>query len=123
MNKRAYWKKEKEKVSNCRKTWKYADLEKTESITVLLYNAKMRFHLFSFPNFIIGENQKGDTIAVMDRHFEGKLKQGDKITIEPYLWTETEKNIIKPLFTVHKKSKENNLYCSIKKVFYGRIKN
>jgi len=123
MNKKTYWQTEKEKVSTCYNTWKYEDLQKIESITVLLYNAKENRDLYSYPNFIIGKTPKGDTIAVMDKSFEGNLKQGDKITIEPNLWTEAEKEIKKPLLTVHKKSKENKLYCSIKKVFYGRIKN
>lgn len=69
MNKKKYWQAEKEKVSNCYNTWKYEDLQKTQSITVLLYNAKKNLGMYSYPNFIIGESPEGDTIAVMDKNF------------------------------------------------------
>lgn len=122
MNKKAYWETEKEKVSNCYKSWKYEDLQTEQQIKLLLYNPKHSQDIYSYPNFLIGINAKGDTIAIIDKDFEGKLSQGDMITVEPHEWTEAENAIKKPLLTVRKKSSENKLYCSVSIVFYGRIK-
>lgn len=122
INKKAYWKSEKEKVSHCYKSWQFEDLQTTQHVKVLLYNAKHNQDIYSFPNFLIGVNVEGDTIAVMDKNFEGKLQLGDKITVEPHEWTAAEKEIRKPLLTVRKKSSKNKLYCSVCIVHYGRIK-
>lgn len=122
MNKTEYWEAEKEKVYNCHKSWKYQDLQKEQRVKLLLFNLKHRHSMLSYPNFLIGINVEGDTIAIMDNNFDGKLDQGDIITAEPHEWTEAEKEYIKPLLTVHKKSYENKLYCSISIVYYGRIK-
>lgn len=122
INKREYWEAEKEKVYNCYKSWKYEDLQKEQCIKLLLFNPKHRHSMYSYPNFLIGINVEGDTIAIVDNNFDGKLDQGDLITAEPREWTEAEKVNKKPLFTVNKKSYENKLYCSISIVYYGQIK-
>lgn len=122
MNKKTHWQTNKEEVSNCYNSWKYEDLKKTELLTVLLYNAMSNRDIYSYPNFVIGVNKAGDTLAVMDKSFEGEIKIGEQVTIEPFEWTEPEKKIKKPLLTICKKSKENKLYCSVKTVFYGSIK-
>src|SRR5690606_13499264 len=122
MNKKAYREAEKEKVSNCYKSWKYEELQSVQHIKVLLYNTKHSQDIYSYPNLLIDVNTEGDTKELMDKDFKGKLQQGDKITVEPHEWTAAEKEIKKPLFTVRKKSSENKLYCSVSIVFYARIK-
>lgn len=117
------WQAEQKSVSECYKSWKYEDLQTVQHVRVLLYNQKHNQDIYSYPNFLIGINTKGDTIAIMDKDFEGKLREGDMITVEPDEWTNAEKEIKKPLFTVRKKPSENKLYCSVNVIFYGRIKN
>ena len=118
---KSYWNIEKEKVQKCRDEWSYKDLEKEIVIRVLLYNSKKNLDISSFPNFVIGVTNSMDTIAIMDKDFEGTINRGSSITVSPLLWTDIEKEIMKPMFTVYPKSKENDLYCSVKIIYYGNI--
>jgi hypothetical protein len=87
----------------------------------LLFSPKKQFDLSFFPNFIIGLTETNDTIAFLDKNFDKRIVIGSKIRLLPYKWTEVEKEIIKPAFLVHKKLKDNDLYCAVKEVYFGKI--
>ncbi len=118
---RKFWDSEKNKVEECRSKWIHKDLPKEQQITVLLFTPKSNRDIYSYPNFLIGVTEIKDTIAFIDKHFEGEIRVGVRIKLLPFQWSEAEKTINKPIFTVHKKSKENDLYCIVKTVYYGKI--
>ncbi|MEO8146224.1 MAG: hypothetical protein ABI723_01240 [Bacteroidia bacterium] len=90
-------------------------------LKVLLYLEKFHYDVSSFPNFIIGVTMNSDTVGIIDKDFDGIINKNEKITVSPQVWTDTDKEILKPVFWVNKKSKINDLQCSVKRVYYGRI--
>ncbi len=121
MRSKKYWNIEKKKMETCRKEWKYVDLTKKTELKVLLFRKKYNYDRLSFPNFIIGITTDSDTIGIIDKDFDGTIKKNEKITVLPTIWTETEKELIKPVFAVYKNTKDNDLHCSVKIVYYGLI--
>lgn len=109
------------KVKNCRDKWIYKDLKEKNEIKVLLFDEKRQRHLYSFPNFVIGITNANDTIAILDKEFDGLIKINSKITIEPLQWSSEDKEGYLPAFIVYKTIKENDLLCRIKHVYYGKI--
>lgn len=116
-----YWRNETRKIEDCRSKWTYKDLQHEQELTVLLFSPKHHFDLSFFPNFLIGLTETKDTIAFLDKNFDKRVVIGSKIKLLPYKWTEVEKEIIKPAFMAHKKLKDNDLYCSVKEVYFGKI--
>ncbi len=116
-----FWANESKKVESCRNKWVYQDLSEEHELTVLSFSAKSRHSLVSFPNFLIGITETNDTIAFLDKDFEGKLNLNDKIKIIPFKWTDTEKQTLKPLYYIHSKSKDNDLFCVVNTVYYGKV--
>jgi hypothetical protein len=118
---KSFWKEEKTKVETCQNLWAYEDLPESQLITALLFNAKWNHDVSSFPNFLIGVTKNNDTLAIMDKNFEGNIKHGDIVTVVPERWSQVEKDIKKPLFTVNPRSDENDLYCAVRTIYYGKI--
>ena len=112
---------EYDKVKNCRNNWIYEDLKEKKEIKVLLFDEKRCLHNHCFPNFILGVTNANDTIAILDKGFEGLVKINSKITIEPQHWIGEEKEDYLPAFIVSNKTKENDLLCRVKYVYYGKI--
>ena len=80
----------------------------------------------SWPSFTIGTNSVGDTIGVIDYEYSGELKKGKYATFEPSQRKEgvvaaIDSELDEPVFTVNRKRKENELYCSITTIFYGKL--
>ena len=121
MNRKVSRTPEKNKIAKCYESWQYEDLQSGQHLSVLLHNPKLNRGIQSYPNFIIGVNAQGDTIAILDKDYAGKLGYGDQINVSPHKWTDVEKKVKKPLFTLRKKSEENDLYCMVKTVFYGKV--
>jgi hypothetical protein len=117
-----YWDAEKQKIETCRDRWKFIDLAETIELKVLLFNKKSQYDLSVFPNFVIGVTANSDTIGIVDNEFSGIVKQNEKISVSPALWTEEDKQLYFPAFTIYPNSNDNDLHCSIKKIFYGQIK-
>jgi len=116
-----YWDSENKKVEECRSKWIYKNLEKEQEATVLLFSKKFNRGVSSFPNFLIVLTKGNDTIAFLDKDFDDEIKVGSKIHLLPLQWNDDEKSIKKPAFVVQKKSKENDLYCRVKEVYYGKL--
>ncbi len=121
VNRQAYWKTERNKVDSCYVSWQYEDLSVEVQLKVLLFNQKYRHDLHLYPNLIIGVTSNGDTIGIMDRPYSGSLKSGDQVIVLPTFWTAKEKELPSPSYVIHKRSTENDLYCVIDTVYYGKI--
>jgi len=117
--------KEKERVENCRRGWTLLDLTEATSIKLLLQDEKGRYHMSSWPNFYIGIDNKGDTIGLVENISEIKFKPGTVLTFSEY---EGQKDFSRalymhPILKVSKRTKDNDLYCSVNRVYYARLKN
>lgn len=114
-----FWVREEAKIEQCRSNWAYMDLLEKQEVRVLLFRDRFFFDVIPFPAFVIGVNQAQDTLAFVDKDFEGVLEIGKKVSIAPASWTLTEKMEIKPVYSVYPKSKYNDLHCAVKLVYYG----
>lgn len=114
-----FWAREESKMEQCRSNWAYMDLLEKQEVRVLLFRDRFFFDIIPFPAFLIGVNQAHDTLAFVDKDFEGVLEIGKNVTVSPASWTLTEKKEIKPVFSVYPKSKTNDLHCAVKLVYYG----
>ncbi len=112
---------EKTKVERCMEKWNYKDLTKKQEVTILLFNQRFNTGVSSFPNFLVVLTTENDTIGFLDKDFNGKLSKGNTINILPLQWNEAEKSIKKPALVIHKKTNDNELYCKIKEVYYGKL--
>jgi len=116
-----YWDTEKQKMEICRKSWKFMDLTEKIELKVLLFNKKRQFDLSVFPNFVIGVTANSDTIGIIDKDFSGIINRNEKTTVSPAMWTEEEMQLYVPSFSVYPNSNDNDLHCSVKKIFRGQI--
>lgn len=117
---------EYQKVDECRSKWKYASLPQKTTLTILLHNEKGRHSLVSWPNLFIGIDSKGDTIGVLDYKTELEYKVGEQLTFLPLpkedsLFYVSIGLMGSPLFVVHKRSSENDLYCSVDLIYDGKL--
>jgi hypothetical protein len=109
------------KVKDCRKNWIYKDLENDLQVKVLLFDKMYSYDLLTFPNFIIGTTISGDTIGILDNEYKSIVKKGENITILAEKWRDN-KNEREPVFHVYPQKKYNDILCSVKRVYYGKIK-
>jgi len=116
-----YYKNEYEKVSEVYNSWKYKELASGQKLKVLLFNKKVKIDLMTYSNFLIGINPDGDTIAIIDKEYQGDLYYKNDLIIDTCKWTPYEKEMINPLLTVSSKKEYNDFYLSIDTVFYGCI--
>lgn len=117
-----FWAREEAKMEQCRSNWAYMDLLEKQEVRVLLFRDRFFFDVIPFPAFVIGVNQTQDTLAFVDKDFAGVLEIGKMVSVSPANWTLTEKNEIKPVYSVYPKSKVNDLHCAVKLVYYGSFK-
>lgn len=116
-----FWSREEAKIERCRGEWRFHDLAEEQELKVLLFRDRFLFDIQVFPAFAIGINHHADTIAVIDKDFEGVVKIGEKINISPSAWTAREKENIYPVYSVYPKARTNDLHCAVKGVFYVKI--
>ncbi len=108
------------KVNSCRSKWVYMDLVQDFKFKVLLFN-HVSYHIAKYQAIVIGVTESQDTFAVIDKDFEGKIESGESINLTSFKWSEKEKATLKPLMTVYKEAWKNDLSCSVKTVYYGKI--
>ena len=119
--------REKQKIEQCRKNWVFKSLDKELSINVLLYDKKGRYDLVSWPNFFIGIDTQGDTIGVIEYETDLEYRKGDIVTFLPSqrkssISDQLDSKMDEPVFKVRKKAKENDLYCAVELIYYGKLK-
>jgi hypothetical protein len=79
----------------------------------------------SWPNLYIGIDNKGDTIGLVENISELKFKPGTVLTFSQY---EGQKDFsralnMQPILKVSKRTKDNDLYCAVNRVYYAKLKN
>jgi hypothetical protein len=117
---------EYEKVERCRKNWTFSNFHDTLEISLLKEERKGSYDMVSWPNFFIGISSSGDTLGVVEYDTEKTFKKRDIIR---FLTTSKDTSILavldnrwdEPVFRVSKRSKENDLYCSVKTIYYGKL--
>ena len=101
-------------------------LKAETSIIVLHHDPKGYYDMVTWPNLLIGINSKGDTIGIVEYGTELQINRNDTITFSPKQIKETilepSAFIRKPVMSVSKKAKINDLYCSVKVIYYGKLK-
>ena len=75
----------------------------------------------AYSNIIIGQNSKGEIIGIVDKEFDGIVENEEVITVIPDNWSQGEKENLHPVFFVSLDSKNNDLQCKVRNVYYGRI--
>ena len=109
-------------AEKCISEWKYIDIMLADSVKVLLFSPKHQVDLSVFPNFLIGVNNMGDTIGCVDRGFTGDLKKGQIVIVEHGNWSPLQKEYLIRSETGSKDKKINRLFCSVKTVYYVKIR-
>ena len=107
------------RIGNCEDNWIYSDLKSNIRMKVLLFIPTSRFDISFYPSFTIGITDQGDTIAILDSHMETVINKDDIIRVNPLSIEVNKEN--KPLFTFFKDHRINDLFCSVKNVYYGEI--
>lgn len=117
-----YDEKESNKVQKCSESWEYEDLQQKLELRVLYFNSAHTYSVVYLPNFVIGVLPNNDTIGLTDYIYKGKIKVGKTITVQPYRWDELFKEYYRviPTYSVIDQ-KENDLMCSVKIVYWGKI--
>lgn len=110
-----------EQMKECRDQWRYYALSDTIGVEVLFFQEKRRLDLMRYPNLIIGRQlENGDTIALLDKSSEMNVEVGSTIYAAPGAWSNSEKEILKPLFTVQGEE-QLKLFCSTRRVYYCSV--
>ena len=113
---------ETKKLDSCNKRLIYSDLSEKTNLTVLFFSEKGSYDLSSWPNFIIGYTSNNDTIGIIDKDFDGKIKKFDNIIVLPTVWKQYEKDLIHGTFYQYRKrTKRNKIFCSYKIVYRAQI--
>lgn len=112
----------KAKYEHCYGKWIYKDLPYPMKIYVLRFDEKSRYDLTQSPNFIAGVNEKGDTIGILDLNYEKTIKLNSSIIADTSKWTDNEKEFYQPYFSLYFKHSDNELTCSIKTIYFGKIR-
>lgn len=121
-----YLSKESRKVEDCRKNWTYITARDTIVIELLKKDPQGQYDMVTWPNFFIGINARKDTIGIIDFDSSKEFKKGEILKFIPTNKTFTFIEMIdtgmdEPIFKVSKHSKENDLYCAVKVVYYGNL--
>ena len=110
-------------IESCRKEWTFNELKDTITIRLIMHDQKGRYDTSTWPNFFIGITNQQDTIGLIDDFTLKSYKKNELLSFAPYFYgTEhTEPFGLDPVFTIHRNNKKNKLYCSVKKIYYGKL--
>lgn len=106
---------------NCFVEWEYHKLDSNQMLTVILFDAKSADDASIYSNLLIGTNEVGDTVAIVDKDFSDDIKKGEKVKVAQNSWNKEEQKFIRPVFILRNISGENDLYCQIQTVYFGKI--
>ncbi len=115
-----FWTREETKMQTCREAWTYQDLSQPALVKILLFRNRLVFDRV-YPAFIIGINDQKDTVAFIDKDFDGIFEVNSTVKVTPANWTPIEKVELDPVFSVYPKSKVNDFHCVVKVVYYGKF--
>ncbi|MDO1451566.1 hypothetical protein Q0590_35165 [Rhodocytophaga aerolata] len=117
---------EKERVEACWNNWKVESTSDTLHLKLLMQDQKGRHGFVRWPNFFIGLDAMGDTIGIVEYNTTFIYKRGDTIQFKPSAKKQSPEALVDsemdyPILRVSKKKKENDLYCSVKRIYYGEL--
>ncbi len=115
-----FWTREETKMQTCREAWTFQDLIQPTNVKILLFRNRLVFDRI-YPAFIIGINDQKDTVAFIDKDFEGIFEMNSTVNVAPANWTPIEKVELDPVFSVYPKSKVNDFHCAVKVVYYAQF--
>jgi hypothetical protein len=110
------------RVIECRQNRLDSNIQVNTKIRVILFDEQRFYDVARYPAFIIGITSDNDTIGVVDKTFDGKLSLNQLIEVGPDTWTNLEMESLHPILSVSKDKARNNLYCSFKVLYRGKIK-
>lgn len=122
----SFYQIEKDRIGVCRDNWKIDSLTDNISIRLLLQDPKGRYDLSSWPNLFIGTTNLGDTIGIISYETnivfgKGTVLNFNSARIRNLPIDELSSLSNLPAFTVHKSRTDNDLYCAVKKIYYGEV--
>jgi hypothetical protein len=108
-----------ERATMCYDKFTFKDLDSNMEIKVLAFYPHLRADLTYWPDFVIGITESNDTIGIIDKNFDGKIKKMDKALVLPATWDNYEVEHLHPPVLINKKKHERELYCKVKLVYRG----
>ena len=121
---KAYWHREKIRLTTCEDKWEYKKLASEIKVKVLDFDSSFIFDISYFPPFVIGVTEIGDTIGAISHNNSGinkAVKVGNWIKFTPAKWDEEDIQRIKPVFSISPHKKDNDLKCRVKTIYYGNF--
>ena len=108
---------------SCWDNIKFNDLERDTTVRVLLFIKYIRLTVNPSPNQIIGVLNNKDTVALLDIAFRGEIKTNSTVRFKSRRWTNDEKEINSPYYTIFppQKNNDNKIMCAVKAGYYGEI--
>jgi len=112
--------REDKRLHDCYKNWERLDLKGIKKVKVLYFGRYFEYDLLTYPNHIIGVDEKNDTIIALDNTpcTPHVYKPGETAYLLQAHWFDFEKNRSGIALTTEAREKYN---CSIKKLYYARF--
>jgi hypothetical protein len=121
-----FYRQESKRINICRDSWKIDSLKDRITLKVLLQDPKGHYDNVSWPNFFIGITNTGDTVGIISYETNLKFKNETIVKFNPNKSRQISKKALDsqmdmPIHTAHKRKNENDLYCSVKVIYYGEL--
>ena len=110
------------RIVECRKSILDSNIQVNTQVKVILFDEQMYYDVAFYPALVIGITSENDTIGIVDSSFKDKLFLNQLIWIYPDTSNILRTDGLRPLLSVSKDRSRNNLYCSIKVLYKGKIK-
>lgn len=123
---KSFYQTENDRIRVCRDNWKIDSLADKATIKLLLQDPKGRYDLSSWPNFFIGTTNLGDTIGIISYETniifdKGNILSFNSSRIRNLPLDELSSLSTLPAFKIHRRRIYNDLYCAVKKIYYGEL--
>ncbi len=103
----------------CRDSWQYSDLNRMDTIKILIIEEPRAYCLRRSSWFVIGYNRT-DTFGVISSKVPS-IKVGDKVQICPVTLSAIERELMYDMTMVYNSKLKNSILCKVKKVYYATI--
>jgi len=113
---------EESRAKKCLENWEYGTFQDKLEITLIKQDSRIKYQHIRIPNLFIGSNPKGQTIGIIDYDTTKEFEQGTLLRFSPGKRPEPfHEQLDIPKLRVYEKSKHNDLYCEITKIYYGKM--
>lgn len=112
------------RVSMCIGRWEKDSLEKEQTITVIEFRPWELHSIVYTPNFVIGVDEQGDTIAaIANQTSDTTFRAGDTMIIAPAYFSENDKLYASTVSREYNRDpKKDDIYCVVRKQYYAEFK-